>query len=160
MSYNSLFRKAGRIFKSYLISLDREDVSETEKKRRIFEDYIRQESQSRSNSNKSSAGSQRTENTNRGNYSNTNSNTNYNTNSNANSNPNRRETKNDAFYYSVLGLKPGVSVEEIKKTYKILMSQYHPDKVANLGPELQELAKKKTQEFNEAYSYFKKAKNF
>jgi DnaJ-domain-containing protein 1 len=31
------------------------------------------------------------------------------------------------------------------------MSQYHPDKVAHLGTELQDLATKKAQEFNKAY---------
>jgi DnaJ-domain-containing protein 1 len=32
------------------------------------------------------------------------------------------------------------------------MSNYHPDKVAHLGMELQELAKRKAQAINRAYS--------
>jgi len=71
-----------------------------------------------------------------------------------------RTIKNEQFYYEVLGLKYGASVNDIKDAYKKLISQYHPDKVANLGPELQSLAQKKTQDINEAYQYFKKKMNF
>lgn len=31
------------------------------------------------------------------------------------------------------------------------MSQYHPDKVASLGPELRDLCERKTKEINTAY---------
>ena len=36
--------------------------------------------------------------------------------------------------YSVLGLRPGASDEEVKKAYKTLAKKYHPD-VAGNSPE-------------------------
>jgi DnaJ-domain-containing protein 1 len=36
------------------------------------------------------------------------------------------------------------------------MNQYHPDKVATLGAELQELAHNKAERFNTAYAILKK----
>lgn len=64
--------------------------------------------------------------------------------------------QNDEIYYSqVLGLKGKVSKSEIKKAYRELVAQYHPDKVQHLGSELQALANKKTKEIINAYEYFK-----
>lgn len=40
---------------------------------------------------------------------------------------------------------------EIRAAYRREMTNYHPDKVAHLGNDLQELAKNKTQEINQAY---------
>lgn len=48
--------------------------------------------------------------------------------------------------YSVLGLKPDASDEEVKKAYKTLAKKYHPD-VAGNSPE----AARKMQEINAAY---------
>ena len=53
--------------------------------------------------------------------------------------------------YTVLGVKPGASQEEIKAAYKKLASQYHPDKVQHLGKEFQELAHKKFVAIQKAY---------
>jgi DnaJ-domain-containing protein 1 len=36
------------------------------------------------------------------------------------------------------------------------MTQYHPDKVAHLGVELQEFAKRKSQEINKAYAMLRR----
>jgi hypothetical protein len=55
-----------------------------------------------------------------------------------------------------LGLNGRVTREEIKKSYKKKMKEYHPDKVANMAIELQELALRRTKEITEAYEYFKK----
>jgi DnaJ-domain-containing protein 1 len=64
--------------------------------------------------------------------------------------------KNDEIYYSqILGLTGKVSKAEIKKAYRELVAQYHPDKVQHLGSELQALANKKTKEIVNAYDYFK-----
>ena len=63
----------------------------------------------------------------------------------------KNNTKDQNDPYSVLGIKKGASQEEIKKAYLYLMSQYHPDKVAHLGEEIQKLAKNKSQEINQAY---------
>ena len=56
----------------------------------------------------------------------------------------------DAF--TVLGLRRGASRAEIHAAYRREMANYHPDKVAHLGRELQELAKRKAQSINQAYS--------
>ena len=53
--------------------------------------------------------------------------------------------------YTVLGVNPGASQEEIKTAYKRLASQYHPDKVQHLGKEFQELAHKKFVAIQKAY---------
>jgi len=59
-------------------------------------------------------------------------------------------------YYAVLGLEPGASEEEIKKSYRKLSMQYHPDKVRHLGDEFRKVAEEKMKEINIAYDFFKK----
>lgn len=59
--------------------------------------------------------------------------------------------KDDAFYYSILGLTPSASEVDIRKAYRRLMSQYHPDRVATLGEDLQRAAAEKAKTINEAY---------
>jgi molecular chaperone DnaJ len=49
-------------------------------------------------------------------------------------------------YYSILGLRPDSSAEEIKKVYRKLAMQYHPDRNGG-NPESEERLK----EINEAY---------
>ena len=51
----------------------------------------------------------------------------------------------------VLELPADASVEEIREAYRRLISQYHPDKVASLGRELQELAEAKSKDIALAY---------
>lgn len=51
--------------------------------------------------------------------------------------------------YSVLGVNPSASDEEIKKAYRELVKKYHPDSYAN-NP-LADLAEEKMKEVNEAY---------
>jgi len=51
--------------------------------------------------------------------------------------------------YEVLGIKQGASQEEIKKAYRELVKQYHPDQYGN-NP-LRDLAEEKLREINEAY---------
>jgi DnaJ-domain-containing protein 1 len=53
--------------------------------------------------------------------------------------------------YQVLGANEMDSDEEIKKKYKQMVMQYHPDRVAHLGPELKDLAARKTTEINCAF---------
>lgn len=59
--------------------------------------------------------------------------------------------KDDSHYYSVLGLAPSATEAEIKKAYRRLMSQYHPDRVATLGEDKQRAAAEKAKTINEAY---------
>jgi len=62
--------------------------------------------------------------------------------------------------YKVLGIDNNSTIEQIKEAYKTKMKEYHPDKVSGLGEELQNLARIKTQQINEAYSLIRKIKNF
>lgn len=62
--------------------------------------------------------------------------------------PGERE---DAYYYSVLGLAPDAEVEHIRKTYRKLMAMYHPDRVATLSAAKQAEAVEKAKRINEAY---------
>jgi DnaJ like chaperone protein len=59
-------------------------------------------------------------------------------------------------YYAVLGLEPGADFVEIKKAYRKLSMQYHPDKVGHLGEEFKKIAEEKMKEINVAYGYFEK----
>src|SRR5690554_6233133 len=51
--------------------------------------------------------------------------------------------------YSVLGVKPGASEQEIKKAYYELAKKYHPDNYH--GHPLKQLAEEKIIEINQAY---------
>jgi hypothetical protein len=53
--------------------------------------------------------------------------------------------------WNVFAIQEGSAVDVIKSRYRELVKQYHPDKVATLGPELRELAERKTREINRAY---------
>ncbi len=62
--------------------------------------------------------------------------------------------------YKVLGANELDPVEEIKKKYKQMVLQYHPDRVAHLGSELQDLASRKTKEINAAFAAIKRLRSF
>lgn len=62
-------------------------------------------------------------------------------------------------YYAVLGLEMGAEFAEIKRAYRKLSMQYHPDKVGHLGEEFKRVAEEKMKEINLAYDYFKKKFN-
>ena len=53
--------------------------------------------------------------------------------------------------YDVLGLPRNATQEDIKKAYRNLVKQYHPDKVNHLGEEFRALAEKRFKEIQEAY---------
>ena len=62
---------------------------------------------------------------------------------------NEPESKEDP--YQILGVKHGASLAEIRDGYKRAIQEYHPDKVASMGIDLQEFAKKRTQKIIQAY---------
>lgn len=63
--------------------------------------------------------------------------------------------------YKVLDVSPEASDAEIKKAYRKLMSENHPDKLAGRGmPEsMREMAEEKTQEIANAYDRIRKARD-
>ena len=58
--------------------------------------------------------------------------------------------------YQTLGIPTSSSRETIRRAYRSRMSEYHPDKVAHLGEELQELAHQKALEIQKAYQQLTK----
>jgi preprotein translocase subunit Sec63 len=57
-------------------------------------------------------------------------------------------------YYEILGLKPGVSLAEIKQAYRNLAMNWHPDRYPN-DPQLQQKAHEEIKIINEAYNFLK-----
>ena len=54
-------------------------------------------------------------------------------------------------WFEILNIGADATAAEIKYSYRTLMSQYHPDKVATLGDELKTVAERKSKEINAAY---------
>jgi DnaJ like chaperone protein len=62
--------------------------------------------------------------------------------------------------YKLLGVQPDSSDADVKKAYRRLMNQHHPDKLVAKGlpEEMMELANKKTMEIKEAYELVSKSR--
>jgi DnaJ like chaperone protein len=58
-----------------------------------------------------------------------------------------------------LGVPKSAGVEEISAAYRKLARTHHPDKVANLKPELREYSEQRMKEINAAYAEFKRQWN-
>ncbi len=58
--------------------------------------------------------------------------------------------------YQILGIDSSASGKEIQAAYKARMHEYHPDKVAHLGEELQKVAHRKAVEIQQAYEQLRK----
>ena len=60
--------------------------------------------------------------------------------------------------YKVLGVSADASDEELKKAYRKLALEHHPDRVAKLGDDVRRAAEKKFQEINAAKDRIWKAR--
>ena len=57
--------------------------------------------------------------------------------------------------YEILGVRRGASKEEITRAFRERMKQYHPDRVADLGKELRDVAHEKSVQIQRAYEMLK-----
>jgi DnaJ like chaperone protein len=64
--------------------------------------------------------------------------------------------------YAQLGLRSDATDAEVKKAYRKLVSQYHPDKLVSRGlpEEMMDLAKTRVRDINTAYDQIKQARGF
>ena len=152
MSYKQIFRRANRILRSTVNDWI-DQFTKEEQELADFDEQLRQATQ-RQSSGSSSAGRTQGE-TRRGQSA-----------QDGGSRQQRTEgkrkpgEKDDAFYFSVLGLTPSANVDEIKRAYKNLMRKYHPDAVAKLSPREQAAASEKAKAVNEAYHIIERRRGF
>lgn len=62
--------------------------------------------------------------------------------------------------YTVLGLDRGAGERDIKRAYRKLMSQHHPDKLGDVPDELKRRAEDRAREINAAYERIKTERGF
>ena len=60
--------------------------------------------------------------------------------------------------YQILGLKPGASLDEIKKSYRYKIKSLHPDRYQD-DPANQVQASEKLKEINDAYARLRSHRN-
>jgi len=62
--------------------------------------------------------------------------------------------------YATLGVKADATAQEVKRAYRKLVSQYHPDRLVSQGlpEEMMEMSKKRVREINAAYDKIKTSK--
>ena len=58
--------------------------------------------------------------------------------------------------YSILGISSTATDEEVKKAYRKMAIENHPDKVGYMGEDIRKAAEKKFMAINEAYEKIKK----
>ncbi len=68
-------------------------------------------------------------------------------------------SKDEKAIYKILEVSPSATNDDIKRSYRKMANKYHPDKVAHLGKEMQNLAEEKFKAVNDAYQQLKKDRN-
>lgn len=54
-------------------------------------------------------------------------------------------------WHEVLGVAPDATLEQIRKAYEEKSAEFHPDRVAGMGPEFEQTALRMTRRINDAY---------
>jgi DnaJ-domain-containing protein 1 len=57
----------------------------------------------------------------------------------------------NASWHEVLGVPPDATAEQIRKAYEEKSAQYHPSRVAGMGAEFEETARRMTRRVNDAF---------
>src|SRR6185312_9246871 len=70
------------------------------------------------------------------------------------------KTRNVNVAYDILGISPQATDEEIKKAYRRMALENHPDKVTHLGEDLRKAAEEKFKKIQEAYEEVKAVRGF
>ena len=73
-----------------------------------------------------------------------------------------RSEPSSADAYALLGVSPQATVAEIKRAYRRLLSQHHPDKLVSKGlpEEMMQIAARKTHEIKQAYEVIRRERHF
>ena len=67
----------------------------------------------------------------------------------------RLDGKPETDFMKILGVGASASMDDIRLAFKMRLKEYHPDRVAHLGPKLQEVAEQEIKEINQAYAVLK-----
>lgn len=73
--------------------------------------------------------------------------------------PPPKNEKSSQTPFDILGVDKSASMNDIKRAFRNLSHQYHPDKVQNLGEEFKRLAHDKFKAITQAYNQIKQLKN-
>jgi hypothetical protein len=61
------------------------------------------------------------------------------------------EIEGERTRFSILGLSPSATIDEVKQAYKVQVKQNHPDRVHDMSPSFRELAEAEMKKLNAAY---------
>lgn len=62
-------------------------------------------------------------------------------------------SETEAAWHVVLGVANDATQEEIAAAYKRKIGEYHPDRVAQMGQDIRDVAERKSREINVAFEY-------